>query len=115
MRTLMRRFYDRLFEDVLIGFFFVDSDKEALIRSQIDYVHAHVGTRRGDYGGPSIHRAHADLPILSGHFDRRHQILTEVLDEFDVPDHVKQAWLELDRSMRPMVLKQGKQARSPDD
>lgn len=111
MLALMRRFYDRLFDDVMVGFFFANSDKEALVRSQIQYVHAHLGARRGDYEGPSIHSAHAELPILSGHFDRRHQILSEVLEEFEVPEHVRQAWLALDRSMRPMVLRQGKDAR----
>ncbi len=111
MQRLMSRFYDRLFDDVMIGFFFVNSDKEALIRSQIDYVHAHLGGRHGDYSGPSIRRAHAELPILAGHFDRRHQILREVLEEFDVPERVQKAWLQLDRSMRSMVLKQGKDVR----
>lgn len=111
METLMRRFYDRLFDDVIIGFFFADSDKEELVQSQIDYVHAHIGDRSGTYDGPSIRNAHADQPIMRGHFDRRHQILRETLEEFDVPDHVRQAWLGLDQSMREMVLKQGEQAR----
>lgn len=111
MQELMREFYDRLFDDVFVGFFFRDSDKEHLIRSQIDYVHANIGSRDGTYEGPSIRKAHEDLPILAGHFDRRHTILTQVLDDFDVPEHVREAWLSLDRAMRPMVLKQGKQAR----
>ncbi len=111
MEALMRRFYDRLFDDVFVGFFFRNSDKEHLIRSQIDYVHANLGSRSGSYEGPSIRRAHAELPILAGHFDRRHTILEQVLCEFEVPEHVKSAWLGLDRSMRPMVLKQGKEAR----
>lgn len=111
MWSLMSRFYDRLFDDLLIGFFFENSDKDRLIRSQIDYVHAHIGSRRGSYDGPSIRQAHADLPILKGHFDRRHQILTEVLEEFDVPQEVRRAWLGLDRAMREMVINQGAQRR----
>ena len=111
MEAMMRRFYDRLFDDVIIGFMFVDSDKEALVQSQIDYVYANIGNRGGDYEGPSIRRAHADLPILSGHFDRRHTILEETLREFDVPEHVRDAWLKLDRSMREMVLNQGAMRR----
>ena len=111
MQKLMRHFYDRLFDDALIGFFFADSDKEALVQSQIAYVHAHLGDRAGDYDGPSIRNAHIDLPIMRGHFDRRHQILKETLDEFDVPEHVQEAWLELDLSMRDMVLKRGEEVR----
>ena len=111
MEAMMRRFYDRLFDDVIIGFMFADSDKEALVQSQIDYVYANIGNRAGDYEGPSIRRAHADLPILSGHFDRRHTILGETLREFDVPEYVREAWLKLDRSMREMVLNQGAMRR----
>lgn len=111
VQELMREFYDRLFDDVMVGFFFVNSDKEALIRSQIDYVHAHLGDRSGDYRGASIREAHAALPILPGHFDRRHQILKDVLQDFGAPEEVRRAWLALDRAMRPMVLKQGRQAR----
>ena len=111
MQALMRRFYDRLFDDIIIGFFFENSDKEALIASQIAYVHAHLGGRQGSYEGPSIRKAHQDLPILVGHFDRRHKILGEVLEEFEVPDRVRDAWLELDQAMREMVINQGAQRR----
>lgn len=108
---LMRSFYDRLFEDLMVGFLFASSDKEALIRSQIEYVHANIGGRQGRYEGPSIRKAHKTLPILSGHFDRRHQILKDVLQDFDVSKQVHRAWIALDLAMRPMVLKQGKDVR----
>lgn len=111
MEALMRAFYDRLFDDLMIGFFFAMSDKEALIASQIDYVHAHLGSRQGRYQGPPIRQAHQKMPILVGHFDRRHQILIEVLEEFEVPEHVREAWLGLDRAMRDLVIRQGDQAR----
>ena len=108
---LMRSFYDRLFEDVMVGFFFDNSDKEELIASQINYVHAYLGGRQGSYDGPSIRKAHQDLPILVGHFDRRHTILREVLEEFDVPRHAAKAWLDLDQAMRKMVINYGAQRR----
>lgn len=111
MQELMRAFYDRIFDDMMIGFFFAASDKEALIASQIDYVHAHLGSRLGRYQGPPIRQAHQKMPILVGHFDRRHQILKDVLAEFDVPEHVREAWLGLDRAMRDLVIRQGDQAR----
>lgn len=113
MQALMTSFYDRLFEDVMVGFFFVSSDKEALIRSQIDYVRANLGGRHGTYEGQPIRRAHVDLPILPGHFDRRHQILKDVLHDFDVPEEVRHDWIALDLAMRPMVLRQGREARGP--
>lgn len=109
LQKLMRTFYDRLFEDLMIGFFFAGKDKEALVASQIDYVYANLGNRAGDYSGLPIRKAHHDMAILSGHFDRRHTILKEVLQEFEVPILVQEAWIALDLKMRPMVIRQGKE------
>lgn len=111
MKELMTVFYDRLFDDIMIGYFFAKSDKEQLINAQIAYVHAHLGTREGTYEGPSIRRSHEDLAIGAGHFDRRQRILEDVLEEFKVPDHVREAWLNLDLAMRPMVLRLGSKLR----
>lgn len=108
---LMRSFYDRLYDDAMVGFFFLPHDKESLVLAQIDYVHSHLGDRAATYTGRSIRDAHRDLPILSGHFDRRHQILLETLADFNVPRHVQDDWLQLDLAMRPMVLQQGSATR----
>ncbi len=107
MEALMRDFYDRLFDDVLVGFLFQPHDKEHLIRSQIAYVTAHLGDRSGRYDGPTIREAHNDVPVLPGHFDRRHYILREVLEEHGVPEHVRKAWLDLDQSLRKFVVNLG--------
>ena len=111
LEALITRFYDRLFDDMMIGFFFTGKDKTSLIASQIDYVQAHLGDKSHTYTGPPIRKAHAHLPILVGHFDRRHQILKEVLHEFDAPQHVVSAWLELDQSLRDLVVRTGDKAR----
>ncbi|MEZ4460823.1 MAG: group 1 truncated hemoglobin [bacterium] len=110
LESIVRALYDRMFGDILIGFFFDASDKEQLIRSQCAYLQAHLGDRSGHYEGPSIRRAHAQLAILPGHFDRRHQILREVLETHTVPAHVQDAWLGLDRSLREFVVREGKKA-----
>ncbi len=107
MEAMMRRFYDRLFDDLFVGFLFEGHDKERLIASQMAYIHAHLGGRQGDYKGPSIRKAHEEMTIFVGHFDRRHKVLEEVLREFDVPEEVREAWLELDRSLRELVVSSG--------
>lgn len=107
LQNLMGAFYDRLFEDLMIGYFFEGKDKARLIEFQIDYVYAHLGNRKGIYRGEPIRKAHKNLAILPGHFDRRHQILKEILEEFEVSARVREAWLELDQAMRPLVLRQG--------
>jgi truncated hemoglobin YjbI len=112
LRLLLRDFYDRLFADLLIGYFFAKSDKEQLIESQYHYLTAHLGDRSGTYEGPSIRRAHEDLGILPGHFDRRHKLLEEVLQAHDVPVHVAEAWLKFDTTLRDFVLREGQKAIS---
>jgi hemoglobin len=108
---IIRDLYDRLFADMMIGFFFQPHDKSRLIQSQYDYLTAHLGDRSGIYEGPSIRRAHETLPILSGHFDRRHQILLAVLQDQHVPAHIQKAWIEFDLSLRDLVVREGKKVR----
>ena len=107
MEALMRDFYDRLFDDVIVGFLFQPHDKERLIASQIAYVTAHLGDRSGTYDGPTIRKAHEEVPVLPGQFDRRHFLLREVLFAHDVPEHVREAWLALDESLRRFVVHLG--------
>ncbi|MBA2664996.1 MAG: group 1 truncated hemoglobin [Bradymonadaceae bacterium] len=111
LHELMTRFYDRLFADMMIGFFFTGLDKAHLVDSQISYIRARLGGSRTSYEGPPIRKAHQHLPILVGHFDRRHQILKEVLTEYQLADHVRDAWLGLDASLRDLIVRTGNDAR----
>jgi hemoglobin len=111
LREMMTAFYDRLFADPIIGFLFQGHDKERLVDRQVEYVRARLGNEDVDYGGTPIRQAHRELPITVGHFDRRHQILRELLREHDVPDEVREAWLELDSALRELVVRTGGEAR----
>jgi len=108
---IIQDLYDRIFDDMMIGFFFQPHDKSRLVRSQLEYVSAHLGDRSGVYEGLSIRRAHASLPILSGHFDRRHQILRDVLMDHQVSELVREAWIAFDLSLRDLVVREGKKVR----
>lgn len=103
--------YDQMFDDILIGFLFANSHKPSLIESQQEWLRAHLGRRAQKWSGPSIRTIHRQLPILSGHFDRRHFILRGLLDKYEVPEHVREAWLDLDLSLRTLVLNVGAQQR----
>ena len=107
LEPMIREFYDELFDDVIVGFLFQPHDKEELIASQIRWLRAHLGDRAGTWDGGSIRKIHARLPILSGHFDRRHHILKLLLERWDVPDRVREEWLLLDAALRPLVLNLG--------
>jgi len=110
LRRVLRALYDRLFDDAMIGFFFAGRDKEKLIEHQLWFTAKFLGGP-SKYDGRSLPDAHAPLPILPAHFDRRHQILREVLDASNVPRAVRDEWLRVDQSLRHAIVKAGADAR----
>lgn len=111
LEEMMRDFYRRVFDDVMIGFLFEGVDFEGIVRGQIEYARARLGNEKIDYTGAPIRRAHQKHPILVGHFDRRHEILKDVLREYEVPDHVFEAWVDLEQRLRDLVVRTGGEAR----
>ena len=79
LRAVLRTLYDRLFDDLMVGFLFAGKDKERLIEHQLWFTARFLGGP-SRYEGKSIPDAHAALPLLPGHFDRRHHLLAEALD-----------------------------------
>ena len=110
-RELITTFYDRLFDDLMVGFLFQPFEKQHLIDSQMQWLRANLGDKAGTYEGKNIREAHEKLPILVGHFDRRHTILAELLVEFAVEQTIVDAWLTLDQALRPLVVRVGESAR----
>ncbi len=111
IRAVLRTLYDRLFDDVMVGFLFVGKDKEQLIERQLWFTAKFLGGP-SRYEGKSIPDAHAALPILSGHFDRRHHMLRQALEAHAVPKHVADEWLRVDQSLKTAVIKSGEEARA---
>ncbi len=110
LRPVLRTLYDRLFGDPMVGFLFAGKDKDKLVEHQLWFTAKFLGGP-SRYEGRSIPDAHAALPILPGHFDRRHQILREVLEQHHVPAPVRDEWLRVDQSLRYAVIKSGEEAR----
>lgn len=102
MRSAIEEFYDRLFDDVMIGFMFRGKDKARLVEREFELVGEHLGGPV-TYRGRPIGEVHARLPIMGGHFERRLKILEDLLRERGVPDPVRDAWLEHTRALRPVV------------
>ena len=104
MRAILRDFYDRLFTDLIVGFFFQGKDKAELVERQLQFTARSLGVDI-EYRGQSMPKAHATLPpILPGHFDRRHKLLADVLEAHEVPDDIRKAWLDYDKSFRRAVV-----------
>lgn len=111
LRRILADFYDRLYADILIGFFFQPHPKEHLVEMQTRFMGRALGGAV-EYTGKPVREAHEALPILPGHFDRRHAILRQVLEDHGVPDEAKRAWLTLDLRLRPLILRTGEEARA---
>ncbi len=111
LEEMMREFYRRVFDDLMIGFLFAGSDFEQIVEAQVQYMRARLGNEKVEYTGKPIRRAHQKHPILVGHFDRRHQILKDVLEDYEVPEHVFDAWVELEQALRDLVVRTGGEAR----
>jgi hemoglobin len=110
VRAVVQALYDRLFADPMVGFLFEGKDKGHIVEQQVAFTCRFLGGPQS-YEGLSLPRAHAKLPLLPGHFDRRHWLLTQVLDERGVPADVRRAWLQIDEALRPSVLASGEEAR----
>jgi hemoglobin len=110
VRAVLQALYDRLFDDAMIGFLFAGKDKAHIVEQQLAFTCRFLGGPQV-YEGLPLPTAHAKLPLLPGHFDRRHRLLEQVLDAEGVPVEVKRVWLQIDSALRPSVLASGEEAR----
>ena len=110
VRDVLQTLYDRLFDDPIVGFLFQGKDKARIVEQQLAFTCRFLGGPQ-KYEGKSLPAAHAALPLLPGHFDRRHRLLEQTLIEQNVPAEVKRVWLTIDESLRPSVLAAGEATR----
>ncbi len=104
LRRIIDRFVDRVFDDVMIGFFFGKVSRERLKEKEYEFAARHLGADVA-YTGRPIAEAHASHPILGGQFMRRLKILDETLLESGVPERVREHWLRHTESLRQMVTR----------
>ncbi len=104
MRRVLQDFYGRLLKDPMVGFFFAGKNVSELVERQLTFTARALGAPVA-YSGRSIREAHARLPILPGHFDRRHRLLEETLDAHQVSEPLRSEWLKLDLALRHVVVK----------
>lgn len=102
LRQLIDRFVDRVFDDVMIGFFFRNASRERIKQKEYEFAAQHLGAGN-DYTGRGIQDAHRAHAIMGGQFSRRLTILRETLEAGGVPEHVKAHWLAHTEALRPLV------------
>jgi truncated hemoglobin YjbI len=110
VRSVVEALYDKLFADPMVGFLFEGKDKQHIVEQQVVFTCAFLGAPYR-YEGKPMPEAHAALPLLPGHFNRRHRLLEQVLDEQGVPEDMKRTWLRIDEGLRTSVLASGEDAR----
>jgi hemoglobin len=102
LRAIIDDFVDRLFDDVMIGFFFRRASRERI--KEMEYQHAaeHLGGPVR-YEGRPLREAHATHRIMGGQFARRAKILSEVLVAHGVPEDIRTDWLAHVESLRDQI------------
>jgi truncated hemoglobin YjbI len=104
IRGIVRRFYDRMSKDLLIGFFFDGRDLDKIAEGQTAFLFRAMGLRLS-YTGKSPAQAHTELPpILAGHFDRRLVLLDEQLAEEGLDASQRRIWIGFENAFRDPIL-----------
>lgn len=104
IRRAIIEFYKRAFADMMIGHFFFGKNHDELAAHQIDFTVAALGGPRR-YSGRPVVEAHRSHNIRRPHFDRRRMILREVLDEFGLEPHLRDAWLAQEEAFRALIVR----------
>lgn len=113
LRSIIDTFIDRVFADRMIGFFFRNADRARLKELEYQLTANFLGADV-EYHGRALGRAHANHPIMCGHFARRRQILKETLEFYQVPKEIEEALLRHTDSLRPLITPETGTSCDPD-
>jgi hemoglobin len=102
LRSIVDDFINRVTSDLMIGFFFANVDLRALKQREFELAAQMLGADL-PYTGRPMRQAHQGHPIMGGHFDRRSQILRNVLAAHDVPDDIRASWMEHVEALRDQI------------
>ncbi len=92
LRSLIDRFVDRLFADLMIGYLFRAADRARVKAKEYEFAARHLGADI-PYTGRALPEAHRAHRITGGQFMRRLQILKDTIAEFQVPSAVAEHWV----------------------
>lgn len=106
LRTIIDEFVDRVFDDVMIGFHFRNAKRKRVKRFEYEHAAEFLGAGIR-YEGRTLREAHSAHRIMGGQFDRRSQILREVLSAHNVDEDIRQRWLAHVESLRGEITGQG--------
>lgn len=100
LAAILKEFYQRMANDLLIGFFFDGKDLDHIASQQLKFLMRAMGATLS-YSGKAPAQAHLELPpILPGHFDRRLRILEETLRNHQLSEEQIRIWIQFENSFR---------------
>lgn len=102
LRSIIARFVDRMFDDLMIGYLFRAADRERVKAKEFEFAARHLGAPI-EYTGRPLSEAHRAHRITGGQFMRRLQILKETLAEFQVPPEVSAHFVEHTLSLQAQI------------
>jgi len=102
LREIIDCFIDRVFADLMIGFFFRNADRARLKEMEYQLTAEFLGADV-KYTGKPLGKAHVNHPIMGGHFARRRQIFKETLEHFQVAEEIQLALLNHTDALRPLI------------
>ncbi len=106
IRQIVGRFYRRMADDILVGFFFDGRDLDLIADRQSAFLYRAMGLRESYTGLPPAD-AHQNLPpILAGHFDRRLTLLEDLLVEEGLAPHQIATWIQFENAFRAGIVNQ---------
>jgi hemoglobin len=103
LEAILKDFYKRLSNDVMIGFFFSGKDLQFIAEKQKQFLMRAMGATPS-YSGKPPAQAHSNLaPILPGHFDRRIQILQQTLKDHHLSENDISTWIQFESTFRESI------------
>jgi hemoglobin len=100
LHAIMKDFYQRMSQDILIGFFFDGKDLDHIAKMQAAFLMRAMGATPS-YSGKPPAKAHDELaPILAGHFDRRLRILEDTLAAHGLSAEDIRTWIDFESAFR---------------
>ena len=103
LRSILSSFYDRLYDDIMIGYMFHGLPKERLIELEYQFTARLLG-HKIPYEGRGMRAAHGRHRIMGGQFERRFVVLRETLESHAVPAAVQAEWLGHTRALKASVV-----------
>ena len=103
IRETLTTFYQRVYQDPMIGYLFVGQEMARLIEREVEWTARALGLEV-EYQGRPLRQAHGAHPIRRGHFHRRNQLLIESIKARGLSEEALQWWRAHSASLEAAIL-----------